>query len=532
MFQKGLRELIQWIIRHQTILTVSVGSGIVAIWTVLRHITNGINFDVVGQVGVAAQWAHGLHGGAVFGATNYLLKMPLYALINATPGIPPVVRLLILALICSVGAYLLIYCVARKVARLYGVKNLVLLNLGVLWLAIIAGRVFWVDYANSRNLEVAGGLAVLYLVLRTWEKGADWRRALAIIGLAALVFFADPLQLYIIGGGLGMAAAALVLKSKGEQRRRGLIGGGVLVASAILSRIFAWVSTVVLPVSYLDPPRSVPALGVDSLTTLAQNTVASTLRIFDVNVFSKAFGVNSLRQLGGMLLLGLTIYILIRYRKAAAKRPLRVLCWLVMWSYLVYFASGNALTAMTERYLIMVPVLVVVLLGLYGDLLRPVQYRRLVPLWLITVAASGVLLAGATILQWPSRYHLDKPMFATADFVSAHRYDFVVTSRGLAIPGNYYAGYEKTVVPTMCVDNTHIVATNLFYDQAGYSGRLGRTNGTVAVVLPGEGVISDPFSCSTAAILDQLGSPQRVFDLPNVGTVYEYDGSTDSLRGL
>ncbi len=532
MFRKRFAAISRWVEHHQTILTATVGSAIVAVWTVLRHITNGINFDVVGQIGVAAQWTHGLHGGAVFGATNYLLKMPLYALMNATDWIPPVVRILLLALICSAGAYLLIYFILRKIARLYRVKNFMLLNLGMLWLAVIMGRVFWVDYANSRNLEVAGGLAVLYLVFHLWEKGTTWRRSIGVVGLATLVFFADPLQLYIIGVGMGAAAVVFALRRNGDERRRAMFSGGILVVSAVLSRILAWLSTVILPVSYLEPPKTSPTLGVDTLTAIIQNSATSTLRIFDINVFSKALSVNSLRQLGGMLLLGLAVYILIRYRRAAPKQPVRVLVWLIIWNYAVYAASGNALMAMTERYLVMVPLLVVLLLGLYGDVLQPVSLRRLAPLWLAVIVLSGSLLAGAIVLQWPNRYHLDQPMFKLADFARTERYDFIVTSRGLAIPGNYYAGYETTVVPTMCVDDTHIVATNLFYDQAGYAGKLGRTDGTVAVVLPDEGVISDPFHCTSTVILTQLGTPDRETALPGVGTVYEYAGDTKSLRSL
>jgi len=437
-------------------------------------------------------------------------------LVNAVHAVPPVTRLLVLALLCSVGAYLLIYLLLRKIVRLYGVQDFSMLNLGMLWLATIAGRVFWVDYANSRNLEVAGGLAVLYLVLYIVERGASWRLVSTLVAASAVVFFADPLQLYIVG----------------DIRRRALLVGGGLVAGAVLSRVLLWVSTSLLPVSYLAPPKTTIALSVSAVTTLIQNTLTSTLRIFDINVFSKALSVNSLRQIGGMALLFAAVYVLIRYRSSAPKRPARLVCWLIVWNYAVYVVSGNAQTAITERYLIMVPLLVVLLLGLYGGVMRPPQFRRFAQSWTMIVAMSAALLFGAVIMQWPHRYKLDQPMFAVATFAQSHHYDFVIASRALAVPGNYYAGYDKTLVPVVCVDNSHIAASNLFYDQAGYAGVLGRTKGTVAVVLPAQGITSAPFHCSSASILNQLGTPSSTVDVPNIGTVYEFSASSLTLRSL
>lgn len=532
MFWKRFVALTQWVSRHQTSLTASVGSVIVGIWTVLRHIMNGINFDVVGQIGVAQQWVHGLHSGAIFGATNYLLKIPLYMLMNAAGPIPPATRLLVLALLCGIGAYLLIYLLLRKIVRLYGVKDFTLLNLGMLWLALIAGRVFWTDYANSRNLEVAGGLAVLYLTLRIIEKGVSWRFALGLAAVSALVFFADPLQMYTIGVGLGIACVVLAARSKGDKRRRTLLSGGGLIAGAILSRVLLWFSTTVLPVSYLTPPKTTLAIDVSTMTALFQNTLTSTLRIFDINVFSKALSVNSLRQVVAMVLFTTAVYVLIRYRTSPPKLPARFVCWLIVWNYIVYIASGSALAVATERYLIVVPLLVVLLFGLYGGPKQPIQFRWFSHLWIIAVATSAVLLFGAVIMQWPHRYKLDQPMLAVASFAQSHSYDFIIASRTLAVPANYYAGYDKTIVPAVCVDNMHIAASNLFYDQAAYAGKLGQTKGTVAVILPDDGITSDPFHCSTEIILEQLGTPTRVVTDPTIGTVYEYSATSPVFRNL
>lgn len=531
MFRKRIKPVWRWIECHQTLLTASIGSTVVAVWTVLRHITNGMNFDVIGQIGVAEQWARGLHDGAVFGSTNYLLKMPLYALVNLLGWLPPTTRLLILALVCSVGAFLLIYLLLRKIVRMYGVQDLTLLNLGVLWLAIIAGRVFWVDYANSRNLEVAGGLTVLYLALLIQQRSADWRRWVGLVIAGSLVFFADPLQMYVIGGGIGLASLWVATRNN-THRRLALLTGSALFLAAVLSRVLAWVSTILLPVSYLTPPRTSVIFSIETLSAIGQNIATSTLRIFDINVFTKAFGVNSLRQLGSLLLLGLTVYVLARYRTSSPKRITAIFYWLIIWNYLVYIVSGNAGTAITERYLIMVPLFVVALLALHGDALHQRVRRSLVTLWIATVTMSGLLLFGGIVVEWPDRYKLDQPMFRLAAFAKTDRYDLIVSSQELAIPTNYYAGYDTTIVPTACQGNGQIATKNLFYDQAAYHEKIGRTSGVTAVVFPSGGIISGTLQCSEEDIRTQLGTPIIRQEVSGVGILYEYRSNSASLLSL
>ena len=532
MLRKHFSEIWSVLVRHQTFTTSFVGSAIVGIWTILRHITNGINFDVVGQVGVTEQWVRGLHGGVVFGSTNYLLKMPFYALVNLADFLAPTTRLLVLALACSIGAFLLIYYILRKILLLYDIKSFTLLNISMVWLATISGRVFWVDYANSRNLEVAGGLAILYLLLLILKRGVTWRRLFGLFGLSSVVFFADPLQLYIIGGGMSAAFIWIAIRNKNGERLVAMLSVGVVALGAMVSRLLAGTTTAFLPVSYLVPPKTPYALSGDIVVSSLQNAFTSTLRIFDINVFNKAFSVNSIRQLGSMLLLGISLYILIRYRKGAKKIPTLIFLWLIIWNYLVYMGSGNAQTEITERYLILVPVLLIATLGLYGDYLKPRNSRGILWLWIPTIIISSLLLFGAIILRWPARYALDRPMFTLANFAQNHHYDFIVTSQILAIPSNYYAGYDSTLVPTVCSEDERISTSNLFYDQGAYNKILGRTKGTVAVIIPKDGITSGTFHCSAATVLKQLGSPKKIYQLTGVGYVYEYDGTTSTLREL
>src|SRR5436305_279765 len=75
-------QSLRWLSAYGRYISLIGGVIVVCLWTLIRHISNGINFDVVGQVGVAQQWAHGHMSGTQLGATSYLLKMPVYFALN------------------------------------------------------------------------------------------------------------------------------------------------------------------------------------------------------------------------------------------------------------------------------------------------------------------------------------------------------------------------------------------------------------------------------------------------------------------
>lgn len=529
MFQKRFAVLTKWVARHHTVLTASIGSGIVTLWTVLRHISNGINFDVVGQVGISAQWLHGLHAGAQIGPTNYILKMPLYALINLMSWIDPKLRLLILALICNIGAFLLLYWLVRKITALYGTRTPWLADLGMLWLASIAGRVFWTDYANSRNLEVAGGVAVLYLCLQFWQIPSR-RTALLLAGVAVATFFADPLQLYTIGVGIVVISGAAALWFRRTEPKRYLITMGILSAAILTSILLAKLVPHVLPLSFLASPSAAQALTVQTVPSTLIQAAKATLHLFDADILGSPLSPNSIRQIAMLALLCAAIYTIGAGVPRTARFPQIVLAGLIVLSYAVFTASGYAFNAHSERYLVLVPILVVLLFALQPS--TPTRPRRTIYAWLGLVLVSSLLLVGAVIRALPSRYALDAPMATTAAFAQHHSYRFVLTSRQLAIPANYYAGYATTIVPLICTSSGRLTTSNLFYDMAAYRAQRESGEGSVAIIVPTDGIFSDPYHCSQAAILQQFGLPAATDTLNGVGTVYEYPTNSAAIREL
>ncbi|MEJ0072774.1 MAG: hypothetical protein WDN27_01640 [Candidatus Saccharibacteria bacterium] len=316
-----------WLADHARLITYTVGPVLVTVWTVLRHWTNGVNFDVVGQVGVADQWAHGLHDGAQLGATNYLLKMPMYTVVNHLGGLSPHLKLLVLALLFNITTFVLLVFLFEKLLRLYGVRPGAPFYLAMLWLASISGRVWWLDYANSRNLETAGGVLVLYLACR-FLKLPGWRPAAWLITVGGVVFFADQLQIYSIAAGLVLYAALCVLRRRNREQltvSTALVGS--LAGAIIFDKILHSLATSLLPISFLTAPTIAPTGSL--LHTLAgtlKGIAVSTARIFDASFYASGSAPNLARELLNMATLLAVVGVVVYYWRRSRSRSLAAIC--------------------------------------------------------------------------------------------------------------------------------------------------------------------------------------------------------------
>lgn len=502
-----------------------LGAAILSVWTILRHITNGINMDVTGQIGLVGQWMHGLSGGAELGPTNYVVKMPLYYVMNHLTFISPRPRLLLLALICNLLAYWLIYWLGKKLLKQAGIKDSGLWRLAIMWLGLLAGRVFWVDYANSRNLEIAGGLAVVVLFLMLLTR-LSWQKIIGLTLLAGLVFFADPLEMYILLPPLLVYGGVVAYKHRAKAP---LLAAAALLAGMPIAKVLKLLSTWLLPIHYAQLPRIQVEASWATCKQIVSGVTTSTLRLFDINFAGRALGPNTLRQLLGVIILGGIVWLLAR-NWAQIKSSIKwLLLGIMAWNYVVYVASGNALFAVTERYIVWVAIGLVLLIGLAGDAIQLPKIRRS---WFMLMTASAVLLVGAFAISWPQRFSRDVPTIDTAKLAQSGQYDYIIASWQLATPANYFAGYAGTpVLPVVCTDGQHIQLRDMFYD-AGSWAKLGQTKGKVALLLPETGIDSGPMHCSQTVVLSQLGNPALAQTMPSVGNLYELSGKDLTLQSL
>lgn len=520
-----LARVYSWLSSNARRLALFGGAAMVIIWTVIRHISNGINFDVVGQIGVAEQWAHGQMSGTQLGATNYLIKMPVYFLINTLHFLTPMNRILLAAILFNVATFILLFVIYEKILKLYQIKNSSWLYVSMAWLAAIAGNVFWVDYANSRNLETVGGIFFVYLVLK-YLRTKTWGGLLALGATASFVFFADPIQMYVCGAGTVLFVIGRALFKPAKARAKDALAiTTATVFGSLSAQIIMLLARKVLHVTFLVTPSTNSPLALSNLLDTLRGLVANTFTIFGANFLKRPYDANSIREILNaiivVLLIAALVRIFIKTRKLAASG---LVLAIIATNYLVYIASGQVLQWETSRYLIMVPLLVIILLVLRSDELIGNQKLKFQYLWWLAVGASSVLLIGALAHNWPSRHSKDTHIHSLVSFMDQHSFKYALSSRETGITTTYFSQGKAEVLPMSCEADHTLHPTNLFYDKAPFEG-LYHYRHNIPIIIPSGGIRFGTNICTINNIFGQFGAPKKILNIPDVGLAAVYTPS-------
>jgi hypothetical protein len=511
-----------WLAKNARLISLTGGTAVVALWTILRHINNGVNYDVVGQIGVAQQWAHGLMSDVQLGTTSYLLKVPVYILVNAFHFLSPMNRLLLLAIIFNVVTFLLIFFLYEKIMKLYRVESYSWLYLMMGWLAAITGNVFWADYANSRNLEAVGGILFIYLTLKFMEAKRSQTLGLLVI-CGSIVFFSDPLQFYVCG--IGACLFVIGHLALHRTHRNLLEAAGVLGATTagyIGSQVLHLLANRFLHVTFLTEPYTHPPLTLSNLTETLHSVGDSTLKIFGADFLTRPHDASSLREVLNVILLSSILFIYIKLRpQKLRQKAYGLVAVVIVVNYLVYIASGQALQPATSRYLIMVPLLAVLSIALLSDEITNKFSLRLPHAWSAIIVASSVMLLGALLISWPNRHSKDIHIYKATTFMQQGGFAYALSSREIGVTTTYFAQGKTTILPMACSPAHKIYFTNLFYDSAAFNA-LHTYFREVPVIVPPDG-IKYLTNCSVSDVYDQFGTPKRKIFIPDVGTALIYD---------
>lgn len=514
-----------WVSAHARNLSLCCGTAVVALWTLLRHISNGVNFDVVGQIGLAEQWANGQMAGAQLGATNYLLKIPFYLLVNAVHALTPMNRILLAALVFNILTFVLLFVLYEKIMDLYGVKHRTWLYLAMAWLATIAGNVFWVDYANSRNLETVGGILFIYLALKYLKYQRNI--TLLIMGVTgSVVFFADPIQLYVCGAGVSIfVTVRMVLKPSRTNALRAIAISGITATGYLGSQALQILAQKFLHVSLLVPPNTSPLLSIDNLAGTLKGLATSTLKIFGADFAAPPYQINSIRELLNGIVVTLLAYLLIKTAFSQNNRKLfGMMLAVIATNYFVYIASGQVLQWETSRYLVMVPLLVLVLIAICGDRIQVKNRQRIQYAWLLLILVGATMLVGALAISWPARHAKDAHIGELVSFMQKGKYKYAVSSRGAGITTTYFSEGKAIVLPMACGSDHKLSPTTLFYDSAAFQN-FNNYNQDVPVILQGNEIRFGANVCTKSDIISQFGRPEREQAIPGVGSAIIYKAS-------
>ena len=508
--------------RNARVVSLTTGSLVVAVWTIYRHITNGVNYDVVGQIGLAQQWSDGMLGGSQLGITNYLIKMPLYFVINSVDVLSPMNRLLILALILNLATFTLLFVLFEKILKLSSIKDHSWLYLSFVWLATIAGDVFWVDYANSRNIEVVGGILIFYLWLKYLNR-QHWRLLIPILIVCSITFFADNLMFYVCGIGVCFYASLRLLAERTKQNLT-LLFNIVLLTSAgyLMAKLLFILFAKILPITFLSSQMNKPELTIPYGLNAAKQTAINTFNIFGANFLQQPFTFNNLRQFLNALILFSVILLLVKlFTEIKSIVAVQLAVTLISVNYLAYAVSGQTVQWATSRYLIMVPLLLVIIAGIGCTSIRNPVSINIKKAWIIILVINIIFITGALAINWPSRHTKDANIYNLITFMENRHYKYAISSRQNGIVATYVSDQDIKVLPFGCIGGK-ISPTNLFYDNSVFS-QLHNYSADIPIILPA-GAINFGEKCRRTDIITQFGEPIQEQNIEGVGSVLVYPG--------
>ena len=510
-------------------LTLIGGSVIITAWTLLKFFTQPVKYDLIGQQLLARQWLEGDFGGSVSAPTNYIGKMLLLYMPADILGLDPKLFLLLSTIIVNIMTFIGLYFILRAILRYFHITVGSIFNLSMLWLATIAGSVFWIQFTNSRNLELVVGLVMLYLGLLIY-RNPTIKKCIAFALVATAAFFADPMQLFITAVILIVyVVLRTMLKERSRWKRVGVITG-LIGVSYLASALCVHVVQAVTHVSFFSVgslSQSVAIMG--HLPTVMTETAKNLLRLFGG---SNEMGVwrQVLNLVGAGFFAVFSIVMLIKNNIHKEVKAFTLFIAIgVAVTIAVYIASGQPLAQSdTSRYLIILaPLLVLLFSSLDAAYISSaVRCSVLVMVGLVVSINAAALLM--TAFANPSTTFVGEAHLRSRyDYVRKGDYSHGYASMDTALPATYVFGQgsSKVLLPLSCGPEGLGKAT-LFFDRDVFLKKEIAT-GEVPVILDGQSINNYPFVCSIESIKKQLGEPIRSV-VYNGDTILIYKAQTVS----
>ena len=450
-------------------LTLLIGSIIVTLWTIFRFATKSINFDLVGQQLLSRQWLDGNLEGSVTAPTNYILKMATLYMPSDILAIDPKLFLMLSTICINIATFAGLYFILKLILKYFSVKPGAFFNVSMLWLAMVAGSVFWIQFTNSRNLELVAGLFVIYLGLLIYRKVTPLK-CTAFTILAGLTYFADPMQLMVTSVILVtfILADSLFLQKDKASHGKSLLIIFLVAVGYVLSLGLVHFVKHITNVEFFTVSSLSQSLAVFSnLPTAAIETGKNILRL--------TAGTNEMgvwRQVLSLLLVlvlsGLAAYSLIwkkSYRKYASLTLFISIALIVPIG--VYVASGQPLFQVdTSRYVIVLAPALVLLFSVLDMHLLPSVLRQATLIGacaIVTIGAGSLLLS--TVNAAPKGLLASDSIEARYLYLQENSYTYGYASMDTSIPAMYLFGKnkEEVLLPLSC-DASGLRKATLFFD--------------------------------------------------------------------
>lgn len=517
-----LSKIKEFLKNHYLIVTLFFGSMIVVLWILFRFWTERSIFDLVGQQVVAREFLENGFMDATLGATHYIAKIFFVYVPFELLHIEPRLGLIVMTLLLNVGAFIAIMLAVRSIAKSLGAFNKSTFVLAVLWLASIAGSVFWIQFANSRNIEVAAGVWVVAIGLRfisqpTLKLGIVW---FLLIGLT---FFMDPLQVYMTG--LPFLLYILALKINDYRFKSSSVSPstllwvlGIFIGGYVVSALSLVIIESASGVHIIDSQSSVAGLGalVGQVIDAAKGLAVANVRMFG-GYFEDGGRVRQTVALLG-LLFSIVSFVWLASKRKIRRNAVAFLLIFILTIQGVYFASGQTLNGDTSRYLIMMaPIIMIAFSVLPEAKLTKFLILVMSVVIVVNIASLGVLTASS----YQDRFANDDRLSQVAEYVNNHQGVLFYGSMDTALP-TYFYNPEIKILPLSCSADG-LKRAETFFPESSYSKYEANEVRTKALILDIGGAITNyPMVCSVESILLKLGNPMSRTKLDNGMEVLYY----------
>ncbi len=497
--------------RNAQLLTIITSLIAIYFWTIIRFFRSIPTFDLVGQQGLVHQWFNGQHSYSIIGPTNYIWKMFLfYVPLEHLPGSPKI-NLLLLSLITNTITFIIIYFVLKKLYQFFFKKINIGFYLSIIWFALVSGSVYWIQFTNSRNIELGLGLLAAYLMIKS----------INVIRLNELIYttlifificFSDPLQIYMTI----IPSIIYLIYKKGYRLAVGfvlLLGSSYILSRGLMKIISSSLGATLIPVT-------THTNGYSTMQTIIHGTVPGikqAARLF-VGGHEQGWLIEGLNLL--MCLSILIIFIYYIFRNKINKDFMVFVSIFFVIDMVFYIASGQSLQFQTSRYLIVtVPIFILVIVKTLSvkSKLKPLMIPSFIALLLINYLGLVVALSNPSTTSSKSYQHLS----SVIEYVKSQKNNVAYTSIDSALPSNYFSGFKVKLLPLGCINNNQLTKSYLFYDKLGFELTMS-TGQEVPIILDGGSINNYPCSATEANIIKQLGDPIRKDRLSDGSVVLIY----------
>lgn len=500
--------------RNADLLACILSGIIVSAWTLLRFFTQPSTYDLVTQQAVAINWSQGNFGYVIFGPTHYLLKIfVLYIPVELLPGSPRL-KLILLTILVNIATIVLTFILLKKILRQLGLKTDKYLALAILWLATIAGSVFWIQYANSRNLEIVGGLLMVYLGLRFLRQPTK-SITTGLIIVASLLFFSDKLQIYMTAVPLLVYAAIIHRKKLSDSRVLPL--AGLILAGIAISLVLLQATVHLLDIKFTTSDSLVVHYSLSEIPRAVALSVKNMLISFSGDSDATA---GRARQIFNLIFFATSALIFIW---AALKRllPNKLVIFVAVYfvcNELVYLISGQAIISGTGRYLIMLSP--VALIGVTAVLKLVKTSRAFIIGFVLLIIFNCLSLCVVLAQSWDTNFPKDAHLQSIARYAEKNNVKVVYGSMSSLLPSMYYriTPSQTNLVALACVQPNVILAHSVPNPQNQILD-----NGKSAIILDNTVISNFPSVCTKDMIISQLGQPYATDKIDDGSQVLLYD---------